>query len=107
MLSGKLGNGGLSPCLTITVPHYSEQHILAGAPTLRLLIFVLLVIGVALIASGVFLVYLGAHGDTEIVLFGNTFKSQNVGVVGIFCGAVMAILSTRRVLLTIERLGRM
>lgn len=84
-----------------------EQHILAGAPILRLLIFVFLIIGLALIGGGILLVYLGARGDTEIELFGNTFKSQSVGVVGIFCGAVLAILSTRRVLLTIERLGRM
>ena len=34
-------------------------------------------------------------GDTEITLFGNAFKSQNVGVVGIFCGAVIMGLGER------------
>src|SRR4051794_22484671 len=85
----------------------SAAHISAGSPVLMFSLVVSLVIGATLIGGGVALVYLGGHGETELVLFGNTFKSQNVGAVGIFCGAVMVVLAIRRVVTAVERLGRM
>jgi uncharacterized membrane protein YidH (DUF202 family) len=85
----------------------SALHIEAGRSTLAFSLSATLVLGVVLILGGVALVYLGSTGDTELELFGNHFKSQNVGVVGIFCGAVLAVLGIRRTLLSLERLGRM
>jgi hypothetical protein len=80
-------------------------HMEAGRTTLNLSLWVSVAIGLALIGGGIFLVWLGAQGDTEIYLFGNTFRSQNVGVVGIFCGAVLVTLNVRRALRSLERLG--
>jgi uncharacterized membrane protein YidH (DUF202 family) len=83
----------------------ATDHIIAGRPILAWSLGVAGLLSLAMIAAGVWLVVLGASGETEISLFGNTFKSQNVGVVGIFCGAVLAVLTIRRVLKSVERLG--
>lgn len=61
-----------------------------------------LVMGLALILGGIVLVYLGNTGDTEFTLFGNQFKSTSVGVVGIFCGAVVVVLGQRRSLKSLD-----
>jgi hypothetical protein len=50
-----------------------------------------------IIGAGIALVWIGATGDTEITLFGNTFKSQTVAAVGIFCGNIKSL----------EQLGRL
>jgi hypothetical protein len=44
--------------------------------------------GLALIAGGARLVYLGVAGDVELRLFGSGLKASSVGAVGIFCGVV-------------------
>jgi len=73
-------------------------HIDAGSGILRFSLMATLVVAVALIIAGVVLVYLGSTGDTEMSLFGNSFKSQNVGIAAMFCGAVVAVLGFRRAL---------
>jgi hypothetical protein len=77
----------------------------AGEGVIKTSMWTSLIMGIALIIGGAVLVYLGATGDTELSLFGNSFKSQNVGAVGIFCGAVLVILGNRRSLRSMERLG--
>jgi hypothetical protein len=63
-----------------------------------------LIMGIVLVIGGAVLVYLGATGNTEFTLFGNEFKSTSVGVVGIFCGAVVVILGQRRSLRSLDRI---
>jgi hypothetical protein len=50
-------------------------------------IFGVALIGLALIVVGAGLVYLGATGDLELLLFGSWLKASSVGMIGIFCGA--------------------
>lgn len=90
-------------------PHIlaSPAHITAGTSILKTTIWVTCLIAGALIGGGIVLVSLGATGNTELTLFGNTFKSTTVGAVGIFCGAVLGIIGIRRTLLALERLGNM
>lgn len=88
-------------------PVFSPQHIDAGKSILKAVLWSIGIISTLLIAGGALLVWLGATGDTEMSLFGNTFKSQNVGIAAMFCGAVLAVLGIRRALLSLERLGRM
>jgi len=60
-------------------------------------------IGVFLLSAilgifGVVLVYLGAKGDTQITLFGQSMSTADVGVASIFICAVMVILVIRALL---------
>jgi hypothetical protein len=48
--------------------------------------------GLALIAGGAWLVYLGATEGMELRLFGNWLKASSVGAVGMFCGAVVVVV---------------
>ncbi len=67
-------------------------------PLLMSIIVGTFLFGAILGVAGVVFVILGASGDTEFELFGQTFKSQNVGIGAIFIGAVTVILLIRRVL---------
>ncbi|MGQ3045998.1 MAG: hypothetical protein ACT6Q8_03505 [Niveispirillum sp.] len=77
----------------------------ATTPILIAFTITALLISLGLIVGGVTLVWLGGVGDTELTLLGNSFKSTNVGVVGIFCGAVLGIISLRKLIGTIERIA--
>jgi hypothetical protein len=58
-----------------------------------------LFMGLALIGGGIWLIYLDSTGGTAINLFGNSIRSHSVGMVGIFCGAVLvgfAFVRSRR-----------
>jgi hypothetical protein len=77
----------------------------AASPILIVTLITILLIAGLLIVGGIVLVYLGAAGNTEITLFGNTFKSEVVGAVGIFVGGVFAALGIQRTMRTLERLG--
>jgi len=81
------------------------EDVQAGKPILYAMIFVTLLIALALIIAGCFLVYLGATGRSDLNIFGNTVSTGSVGVVGIFCGTVIGVMNTRRLLLTLERLA--
>jgi len=60
-------------------------------PLLRLIVLVGAIAGVAFAAFGVWLVYLGATGDTELSFFGQTLKSASVGLAAIFIGAATIV----------------
>jgi hypothetical protein len=63
------------------------------------------IFSLALLGGGIWLFVAGATGNTEITLFNNQFKSQNVGLAAFFCGAVVFALNIRRTLKALERLG--
>ena len=72
------------------------------SPLLILITVVLLIFGLASISGGIWLAFLKNEGQTEFVLFGQTFKSQSVGVTAIFIGAVILYLGIRNVLKTVR-----
>ncbi len=75
-------------------------------PILKSILIAITVLGFALVVAGIVLVCLrSSWGDAEPNLFGNTFRSQNVGIASIFCGSALALLGIRRLLTTVERLG--
>lgn len=83
----------------------SRAHILAAIPLLKGALLVAMIIGLAVVIAGCVLVYLGATGHTEMDLFGTKVSTGSVGVVGIVCGTVAAIMITRRMMRTIEKLA--
>lgn len=83
----------------------TAEHIAAGRPTLTLVLVLTMIFSLALLGGGIWLFMAGATGNTEITLFGNQFKSQNVGLAALFCGAVVFALNIRRTLKALERLG--
>jgi hypothetical protein len=64
------------------------------------------ILGLTLIGAGIYALVLGATSSTEISIMGNTFKSESVGAMAIFLGAVAIILNYRRLLTSVERLFR-
>jgi hypothetical protein len=82
-------------------------HIKAGASTMRYALAVILVLAIVLVGGGIWLVYLGATGTTTLSLFGTHLETQSVGVVGLVAGVVLGVIGVRRLLLSLERLGRM
>jgi hypothetical protein len=70
-------------------------------------VIITLLMALALVIAGCVLVYLGATGHSEISMFGNTVSTGSVGAVGIFCGALLGIMNTRRLLKSLERLGEL
>jgi len=52
---------------------------------------------------GVVLVLIGANGNTELSFFGQSFKSENIGIASLFIGAVLVVLNVRRLLLSYEK----
>jgi hypothetical protein len=85
----------------------TPEHISAAAPLLRGITISTAILSALFVVAGIALVVLGATGDTEVTLFGNSFKSQNVGIASIFFGVVLAIVTFRRAFISIERLGRL
>ncbi len=77
----------------------------AATPVLISVVICILLVAVVLVAGGVLFVYLGATGNTELTLFGNTFRSDVAGAIGIFVGAVVAGIGIRQALQSVERLG--
>jgi len=82
----------------------AKSHIEAGTPIILAIIVAITLIGAASIVAGVVLFYMGASGATEMSLFGNTFKSQNVAVACLFIGALIVAATARRALTSVERL---
>ena len=52
-------------------------------------LWLMLFMGLALIGGGIWLIYLDPTGGTAPKLFGVSIRSTSVGIVGIFCGAVL------------------
>ncbi len=59
--------------------------------------------GTILAILGVILVAIGSSGDTEFEFFGQSLKSQNVGIASFFLGAVLVILNVRRILKSFDK----
>jgi hypothetical protein len=53
------------------------------------MLWLTLFVGLALIGGGIWLIYLDPTGGTAIKLFGISIRSTSVGIVGIFCGAIL------------------
>lgn len=51
---------------------------------------------------GIILIALGSRGASEFTLFGQTFKSSNIGVSALFISAVVGVLLGRRIIVAIE-----
>ena len=64
------------------------------------------IFGSLLSILGVTLVVIGATGDTEFNLFGQSFKSSNVGIAALFIGAVLVILNIRRLLTSYDKANK-
>jgi len=85
----------------------TAEHIREALPVLKPIIAWTGALGALfVIAGGVFLI-LGASGYSEITFFGSSIKSSHVGVACAFLGAAVIVLSFRRVLTSLERLGKM
>ena len=62
---------------------------------LKIIVIGAYLISFSFVLSGIALVYLGATGDTDFNFFGQTFKSQSVGIASIFLGAATIVLLIR------------
>jgi len=77
-----------------------------ASPTLKLVIVGALLVGSLFTLAGIWLVYLGATGETEFIFFGQTFKSGNAGIAAIFLGAATIVILLRRTLVTLDQTVR-
>jgi hypothetical protein len=72
---------------------------LGSASQRETVLWLTFVMGLALIGGGILLIYLDPTGGTVINRFGTSIRSTSVGIVGIFCGAVLvgfAFVRSRR-----------
>jgi hypothetical protein len=51
---------------------------------------------------GAVLVYLGATGTSQMTIFGQNLSTTNVGIAGIFIGAVSLVLIVRRIMQSLD-----
>ena len=75
------------------------QHV---SPILKIMTWCGFIVGVVFGLLGIWLIYLGATGETAFSFFGQTFKSANVGIAAIFLGAAVIVLMMRYVLRTVQ-----
>ncbi len=78
----------------------------ATSTTLRMVIVGVVVIAIVFVGAGIWLVYLGATGDTQFTFFGQTFGSTNVGIAALFLGAATTVLLLRRSLSSLDNVVR-
>lgn len=76
----------------------------AGRPIFMTIIIGGFLTGLGFAICGAYLVYRGSTGVTELFLFGQTFKSTNVGIAAIFVSVVMIVMLVRRTLGTVDRI---
>jgi hypothetical protein len=88
----------MGPCL-------SPAHVKAASPLLRLISLLGAILGGLLFLGGIYLAFAQRMADTKFSLFGNDFSSTSVGVSMAFIGAVLIILTFRRVLKSIDHLA--
>lgn len=81
-----------------------KSHIEAGTPIILAILGAITLMGLISIIAGLILYYMGASGTTEMSLFGNSFKSQNVGVACLFIGVLIVAATARRAFTSMERL---
>jgi len=77
----------------------------AATPILTVVTIAVSIIALGLVGGGLMLVSMRGIGDTEMQLLGSSFKSQNVGAVGIFSGLLLGLFCFRRIVKSIERIG--
>jgi hypothetical protein len=63
------------------------------------------ILGSILLVGGVYLALGGGLADTKFTLFGNEFSSTSVGVSMAFIGAVLVVVTFRRILSSVDRLA--
>lgn len=83
----------------------SAGHVRAAKPLLVLIAVLAAGMGVVLLVGGLYLAFAGKVASTEFFLFGNHFTSTSVGVSMGFIGAVLVLLTFRRIVWSIERLA--
>ena len=86
-------------------PAPSIGHLHAASPLLRLLAILGGLLGAILLVGGIYLAVAQHFADTKFNLFGNQFSSTSVGVSMAFIGAVLIVLTFRRIIRAIERLA--
>ena len=82
------------------------QLIRATSTILRMVIIGAFMLATVFVGAGIWLVYLGATGDTKFTFFGQTFSSTNVGIAALFLGAVTVVLLLWRSLSTLDNVVR-
>ena len=85
----------------------SGVHVAAASPLLRLIVVLGALLGTILLVGGVYLAFGSALANTKFNLFGNEFASNSVGVSIAFIGAVLVVLTFRRVLRSVDLLARL
>ena len=83
----------------------SARHVRAGSATLILISVLGSLLGIVLLVGGLVLAFVQRFAETTFTLFGNKFSSTSVGVSMAFIGAVMVILTFRRVLKSLDHLA--
>jgi membrane protein implicated in regulation of membrane protease activity len=76
----------------------------AASPIWRLIIVSSSVLGGILLVGGIVLAILGGSAQTAFTLFGNQFSSTSVGVSLAFIGAVIVVITIRRVLSSVDKI---
>ena len=83
----------------------APAHVHAASPLLRLMAILGGLLGAILLVGGIYLAIAQHFADTKFNLFGNQFSSTSVGVSMAFIGAVLVIMTFRRIVRAIERLA--
>lgn len=83
----------------------SARHIHVAKPLLILMSIIGALLGIVLFSGGIALAYANRLAPTEIILFGNTFKSSSIGVALCFIGALVTVLTIRRILKSLGHLA--
>jgi uncharacterized membrane protein len=89
--------------------HFNHLNIVSVAAVrsarglIGIMAFFGLVGAIVAIFAGVFMVFLGSIGNSEIRLFGQEISTTNVGVACVFLGIVALIVVVRRAFTTLEK----
>ena len=81
------------------------ELIRTASPIWKLVIKAVCVLGGILIVGGILLAILGGSAEITFTLFGNEFSSTSVGVALAFIGAVVAAVTFRRVLSSMDKVA--
>jgi hypothetical protein len=88
-------------------PEASADHLQAARPIHISILIILGLMGLILLAGGVYLGATEKLAQTNFTLFGNKFDSTSVGVAVAFVGVVMIVLVIRGVLRSVDTLARL
>ncbi len=87
------------------MPVCNIAHVKAASPLLRLISLLGAMLGGVLLLGGIYLAFAHRMADTDFSLFGNEFSSTSIGVSMAFIGAVLIIVTFRRVMKSIDHLA--